>query len=335
MTELFPPMTSTEAEALGGALMAVPGLVGPVGPSGTSGTRIFLGSSGFPAWDNNPQTGDLFITTGKFTWGGATIPPWAVYVYNSQTNYWATVGTITGATGATGATGPRGTIGPVGATGPQGPPGGGTGSGGTGPTGPTGATGPAGPTGAQGAPGSIIASYHNNLGTGVDVFDRRNLRAAGAAGIANGTAYFSMFTPLVNQNVSQISVYSNVAGTGQTLVRLGLYAYNETTLTLVARTDSDPSMFSSATTLYTRSFSTVGGYPSTYELVAGSRYALGLIVVGSTNCVTCIDTSANSINIVLSQLAPKMYGGLASQSDLPASYDGALSYGIAVWGRVS
>lgn len=110
MTDLSPPLTATQTVALGGPLVAVPGLVGPPGPSGSNGTRIFISAGVIPAYDNNPQTGDIFITTTAFSGFAA----WTVFSYNMITNIWGVVGTITGATGATGPAGPQGPIGPVG-----------------------------------------------------------------------------------------------------------------------------------------------------------------------------------------------------------------------------
>ena len=98
----------------------------------------------------------------------------------------------------------------------------------------------------------------------------------GNALITAGTSYFTYFTPLTTATVGNISVSSaGTISTGATLIRFGLYTVNESTgaLTLVARTASDVTIFSAINTLYTRAFSVTGGYPSTYTLQQGTRYA--------------------------------------------------------------
>jgi hypothetical protein len=63
-------------------------------------------------------------------------------------------------------------------------------------------------------------------------------------------------------NLDEISVSSaGTASSGATLVRFGLYTYDETTATLVAATASDTTIFSTRNTLYTRAFSTGGSLP--------------------------------------------------------------------------
>jgi hypothetical protein len=102
---------------------------------------------------------------------------------------------------------------------------------------------------------------------------------------ASGTTNFTFFTPVQGGPVSQISIASGSrASAGLTLCRIGLYTYDFNTdeCTLVARTASDTTLFNTINTLYTRSFNTTGGYPASYTLVAGQRYALGVIQVGTT-----------------------------------------------------
>jgi hypothetical protein len=78
-------------------------------------------------------------------------------------------------------------------------------------------------------------------------------------------------------------------------------------------------------------FNTTGGYPSTYELVAGTRYALGVIVLASTpgSVYTAFDTPPAA----LSTLAPRITGVVGGQTDLPASTTVSASSTIGIWGR--
>ena len=149
----------------------------------------------------------------------------------------------------------------------------------------------------------------------------------------SGTVYFTFFTPATNMTITTIS-YAVAATTssGLTLSRFGLYTFDGTTATLVARTNSTATTtFNTANTVYARTFDTTGGYPSSYDLVAGSRYAIALIGVGTTpgNVV-----AATGVTTVLA-LAPRLNGSLASQSDLPTSTSSFGAPTILYWGRVS
>jgi hypothetical protein len=129
-----------------------------------------------------------------------------------------------------------------------------------------------------------------------------------------GTIYFNFFTPSINMTISQISMgTSTVAQVGSTLIRLGLYTFDGTTVTLVARTANDTSLFSSPYTVYTRSFNTTGGFPATYDLVAGTRYAFAYILVGASTMPQfygCLTSSP------IAALLPKISGSRATQTDL-------------------
>ena len=148
--------------------------------------------------------------------------------------------------------------------------------------------------------------------TTIDVPDRHMTRDSNV-GVA-GTIYFSFFTPTVNMTISQISVATaNIAQVGSTLTRFGLYTFDGTTATLVARTASDTTIFNSVGTVYPRSFNTTGGYPATYDLVAGTRYAFAYILVGATTMPQIVGMLTSS---VVSALAPRVAGTRQSQTDL-------------------
>jgi hypothetical protein len=96
---------------------------------------------------------------------------------------------------------------------------------------------------------------------------------------------------------------------------MGLYTFDESTATLVARTASDTTLFSSLVTAYQRSLATAGSFPASYTLTAGTRYGVAVVIVGSTigNVV------GRTVGVGASALGPRMSGTLASQSDLPAT----------------
>lgn len=150
----------------------------------------------------------------------------------------------------------------------------------------------------------------------------------------SGTVYLTMFTPTWTAEVSSISVASStLATTGTSLVRFGLYEVSGNTATLVARTSADPTIFATTNTLYTRTFDTTGDFPSSYSLVAGTRYAIGLIVLASTP--GNIQMAWSSVPGTLSTLSPRITGAVASQSDLPQSITSMSATTLSVWGRLS
>ena len=152
--------------------------------------------------------------------------------------------------------------------------------------------------------------------------------------LVDSTVFFTFFTPRWNVTVSSISVSSAAsASNGITLARLGLYTFDGTTATLVARTASDATIFSTSNTLFTRSFSTTGGYPATYTLNAGSRYALAVILLASNP--GSVYTAFNLIPSTLSALSPRMTGLVSGQTDLPATATSFSTSIVGPWGRFS
>jgi hypothetical protein len=131
----------------------------------------------------------------------------------------------------------------------------------------------------------------------------------------SGNALYSFFTPLTTVTVSQITMLSGgTAASGLTLARMGLFTYDESTgtATLVARCASDTTLFANTRTAYTRSFATAGSFPSSYQLVAGSRYGIALLCVGTTMPTI----QGNSGLAEMSALTPRLTAIRTSQSDL-------------------
>jgi hypothetical protein len=169
----------------------------------------------------------------------------------------------------------------------------------------------------------------------VDVFPRHLYGALGTTGITQGAGqviwYF--FTPVKTVTVSQMTmVTGSTASSGLTLARMGLYTFDETTATLVARTANDTTLFSVVQTVYTRSFDTTGGYPATYQLVAGQRYGFAVIQVGGTARGSLIGGNSSS---VIFGLTPRITGFVSSQSDLPTTQAITNTGGNFMWGRLS
>jgi hypothetical protein len=331
--------------AAGNSIIGPQGVTGPTGPIG-AGLNI-LGSyatyAALVAAHPTGSIGDAYLISGDlWVWSGTQ---------------WLNTGNILGPTGPTGPTGAASTV--TGPTGPTGPvstaPS--TVTGPTGPTGSTGPTGPLGPTGATGPQGVIAGTspvvydagtstvsfdtdaYETSLigstnqsSTVVDVAPRVG-NFTGTP--SSATTYFTFFTPRTTTAVTSISVASaSTQTTGQSLVRFGLYTIDGSgNATLVARTASDSTIFSALNTVYTRTFNTTGGYPSTYTLVAGTRYALGVVIVAAT--VGTVYTAFDNIPAPLSTLAPRITGLVAATNDLPTSATTYSTSTVGIWGRLS
>jgi hypothetical protein len=178
---------------------------------------------------------------------------------------------------------------------------------------------------------SGLAPVGNASTAAIDVYPRGEQSGQGTA-ITSGTLWITFFTPAVTLTVSSITMGSTqTAGASLTLARMGLYTFDETTATLVARCASDTSLFTSTLTTYQRSFSTVGGFPASYTCVSGIRYGVGVIVVGTT----MPSIGIRPVNISIAALAPRMSGTLASQSDLPTSASITACMQSHPWARLS
>ena len=144
----------------------------------------------------------------------------------------------------------------------------------------------------------------------------------------NGTVYWTFFTPITTTTVSNVSVASaGTATTGATLVKMGLYSFDETTATRLAYTANDTTVFSTRNTVYTRALNT------SVTLVAGTRYGFA-IVVNATNPGTGY-LSFGYPPATLNALSPIMRGYLDLQSDLPSTATPQFDTSNGYWARFS
>jgi hypothetical protein len=94
---------------------------------------------------------------------------------------------------------------------------------------------------------------------------------------------------------------------------MGLFTFDESTATLVARCASDTTLFTSTRTIWTRALdSSSGGFPATYTLQAGVRYGVGVICVGTTMPLLSGTTPAFETAV----LPPRLSSVRSAQSDL-------------------
>lgn len=185
-------------------------------------------------------------------------------------------------------------------------------------------------------PISTVQSWSGQSSTALDIMPRWTVNSSST--ISNGTVYFYYFTPLFNFTATNISMSSaEIASAGATLARMGVYSVNPSTqtLSLVARTESDTTLFQSTNTVYTKAFNTTGGYPSTYSFVAGTRYAASVILVGQTTDAK-LASSGSAGYSQIAGLSPKMVASVSSESDLGTTITNAnatASNNAPVWVR--
>jgi hypothetical protein len=110
-----------------------------------------------------------------------------------------------------------------------------------------------------------------------------NQVVSGGLSQTSGVIYHTRHIPERNFTVSNLSmVTSTTSSSGLTVARFGIYTRSGTTFTLVARTASDTTIFNATNTRFTRALDTTGGYPATYDFVAGNEYWVSVIQVGTT-----------------------------------------------------
>jgi hypothetical protein len=162
---------------------------------------------------------------------------------------------------------------------------------------------------------SECALASNQPASTVDVFVRGEA-ALTTIGMTSGTLKITFFTPLITTTITQITAASgNVAASGLTFARIGLYTFDETTATLVARSASDTTLFTSTNTSYSRSLNSTGGFPTSYTLNAGVRYGVGVLLVGTTMPTM----SGRQVATGVASLTPRMSGDSAGRTDLPTT----------------
>jgi hypothetical protein len=180
---------------------------------------------------------------------------------------------------------------------------------------------------------AALAQSQQQTTSVVDAFDRRLVNTT--QNLISGAIYWSFFTAAWTATVTQISMASGGSASALSLARMGLYtAAAPGNATLVARTASDNTLFTAAA-LFTRSFATAGGYPDSYTLNAGSRYAVAMMLVSGGNPGVMRGAACPAD---IAPLTPRVQGVRTGTSDLVTSqgsgqYNGTI--GSALWARLS
>lgn len=178
---------------------------------------------------------------------------------------------------------------------------------------------------------SAIEGFFNMSSTAIDTGPRL---FNNTATFQSGAMYFTFFTPLRDLLVSSIRMASAGSSTsGATLIRFGLYQFDGTTATLKAWTANDPSIFSVSQTVYQRNFSSEGGYPTSFFVEKGKRYAVAVIVVASSPGNAYLNSGAAPIAI--NTMSPRMTGIHAGHTDLQPTNTTFANTSTAFWARLS
>lgn len=170
---------------------------------------------------------------------------------------------------------------------------------------------------------NALAGVLDMATAGVSNGSRRNLGSSGT--VTAGTAVFAYFTSVRNLTITQLATMSgNAASSGLTLARLALFTVtNNSDLVIVARTASDTTLLNSTGAFYQRSLATTGGYPASYALVSGTRYAIGLLTVGTTGGSLRVNADPSD---VIKDRDPRLVGAKAGLTDFDANVSTVTTY---------
>jgi hypothetical protein len=170
-----------------------------------------------------------------------------------------------------------------------------------------------------GAPGTWAnpQSLGNALTVGEETV-HRDFMASQASASTTGVFGLTFFTARKTETTTQFRIItgSTAAAATPTLCRVGLYSIaSNGDGTLVASIANDTTLFAATVTAYVRSWSV------SYAKTAGTRYALGLIVVSGAATPTFIGYIASGTAMPAEWAASaRLTGRLTGQSDLPASF---------------
>lgn len=159
---------------------------------------------------------------------------------------------------------------------------------------------------------SAIRAADVDLTNGEGTMSRRAITATGVAS-GNGTMRLTYFTARKTETITQVRIPTGAtAAVGATLCRVGIFTVDGSgNITLVASTTNDTALWIAASTSYTKSLS------SSFSKVAGTLYAVGILVVGTSTAPTFLGSTA--LNAAEAAVAPRLGASVSGQTDLPSS----------------
>ncbi|XTP37072.1 hypothetical protein ACORG1_13020 [Mycobacterium sp. TJFP1] len=159
----------------------------------------------------------------------------------------------------------------------------------------------------------LAAGVGDSLTTGEATMSR-NYVSSTACSTGNEMLRLTYFTARKTETINSVRVPTGgtAAAATPTLCRIGIYSVDGSgNLTLVASTANDTALFAASNTAYTKTLS------SPFSKVAGTRYAVGVLVVTGGTAPTL--TGQSALHTGEGDQAPKLFSTVLSQTDLPAS----------------
>ena len=181
---------------------------------------------------------------------------------------------------------------------------------------------------ASGADQAALLAARMDLANSAETIPRMMVPGSAVTPFATGRLLFMFFVAVRTITVSKFLFHtSGTASASITLARMGLYTApnpDGTGMTCVAACANTTTLGNTTFTMTTPAFATntVGGQamPTSYQLVRGATYAIGILFVGTT--MPSVYGTQNVPSNIFS--SPRVCGSLASQTDL-ALNPGALS----------
>lgn len=152
------------------------------------------------------------------------------------------------------------------------------------------------------------------LEVGESTIDRKDIVSFGGSAFASGALALTFFNPSKTQTMGKLRIGngSTAAAATPTLCRAGVYKEEiDKSLTLVGSIANDTTLWSAASTIYSRNLTTP------FVIEAGARYALGILVVSAFAMPTFKSTSAVASSEAL--MDPKLCASVTGLSDLPST----------------
>ena len=140
--------------------------------------------------------------------------------------------------------------------------------------------------------------------------------STGGISTGSGNVRLTYFTAAKTETINSIRTVCTIAGTSPTLQRIGIYSIDGSgNLTLVASTATDTTLWI-AVTSYTKALS------ASFSKVRGTRYALGILYVGTGTAPSLSGLLPGGSAAEAGQ-PPRLSGFVSGQTDLPSSVTAA------------
>jgi hypothetical protein len=169
--------------------------------------------------------------------------------------------------------------------------------------------------------------------TVIETIPRYNTSPTGIS-LTSGQTHVTFFTPIKTTTINAISTVTVTGASGTTFIKYGLYTYPEEdgNAVLVAQTANSPSSFQFGDSQNVLYLSTAGGYPSTYTLVAGTRYGLAILWIGTV--APTLAGYTYSTETVGAYISPYLSRARNNQSDLTTTLRTNAGIKTMAWARL-